>query len=374
MAHAYMPGLKVSGFTEFERERRLPLKGQVLVEVGQRVDAGTVVARTELPGNVVPINLANQLSVPPADVEGALLKPLGSAVEKGEVIAKVKALFGLTTQSAKAPARGTLESVSRATGQLILREPPLPVEVDAYVGGVVSRVLPDEGVVIASRGAFVQGIFGIGGETRGALRMLVKEPAEVAGPERLGDAERGCVVVCGAHASHAFLAQAVQLGVAGVVAGGLDDRDLRDFLGYDLGVAITGTEDQGLTVLVTEGFGQLAIAGRTFRLLAALAGRDVSLSGATQIRAGVMRPEILCPLDAPLPETASSSAGAGGLQLGAAVRAIRQPYFGQLGTVVGLPPELHKLETEALVRVVEVDFGAAGRRLLPRANVELLEA
>ena len=45
MAHAYIPGLRVTDFITFERERRLPLRGRVLVEQGQRVTAGTVVAR-----------------------------------------------------------------------------------------------------------------------------------------------------------------------------------------------------------------------------------------------------------------------------------------------------------------------------------------
>ncbi len=56
------------------------------------------------------------------------------------------------------------------TGQVIIREPPIPVEVDAYIDGVVSEVMPSEGVVVESEGAFLQGIFGVGGETIGPLR------------------------------------------------------------------------------------------------------------------------------------------------------------------------------------------------------------
>ena len=66
-------------------------------------------------------------------------------------------------------------------------------------------------------------------------------------------------------------------------------------LGYDLGVAITGHEDIRPTLIITEGFGQIAMAGRTYELLAANAGRRASANGATQIRAGVLRPEIIIP-------------------------------------------------------------------------------
>ncbi len=374
MAHAYIPGLRVTDYMTFEVERRLPLKGRVLVQKGQVVTAETVVARTELPGNVIPVNLANQLGVPAADVEGTLIKPIGSSVQKDEVFARVKTMFGLMSQSAKSPANGVLESISSVTGQVILREPPMPVEVDAYVNGTVKDVIPDEGVTIEAKGAFIQGIFGIGGETRGTLKMLVSSPSEVAAPEKLDASVKGCVVVVGAYVSNDFLNRAIQAGASAVVAGGIDDKDLRDFLGYDLGVAITGHEEMGITVLVTEGFGHMPIAERTFRLLKALDGKVVSVNGATQIRAGVMRPEILCPLDGPILENQVHASAEEGLKAGANVRVIRQPYFGKLGTVVSLPAELQMLETEAHVRVVEVEFGdGSGKKTLPRANVEMIE-
>ena len=65
MAHAYTPGLKVAAGTLIRRERRLPLKGEVLVSVGDEVKGDTIVARTELPGDVQPLNLAGLLGVAP---------------------------------------------------------------------------------------------------------------------------------------------------------------------------------------------------------------------------------------------------------------------------------------------------------------------
>jgi len=52
---------------------------------------------------------------------------------------------------------------------------------------------------------------------------------------------------------------------------------------------------------------------------------------------------------------------------------IREPYFGRIGRVTALPPELQKLETEAMVRVLEVEFDDGTRATIPRANVELIE-
>ena len=67
------------------------------------------------------------------------------------------------------------------------------------------------------------------------------------------------------------------------LAGELDqkhDQDLRDILGYDLGVAITGTERIGTTLVITEGFGEIAMADRTFQLLKSRVGHEASVSGA----------------------------------------------------------------------------------------------
>ena len=72
-----------------------------------------------------------------------------------------------------------------------------------------------------------------------------------------------------------IIERARQLGAIGLVGGGLRDQDLRALLGYDLGVAITGDEDIGLTVIVTEGFGEIAIANKTFDILKACEGKDL---------------------------------------------------------------------------------------------------
>ena len=61
------------------------------------------------------------------------------------------------------------------------------------------------------------------------------------------------------------------------------------------------------------------------------------------------------------------------MEIGTPVRIIREPYFGVLGKVIALPPELHKIETEAEVRVVEVELEDGIRVILPRANVEMME-
>jgi hypothetical protein len=374
MAHAYTPGLRVTDHAVIRRERRLPLKGDVLVAVGAEVTADTVVARTELPGNVQTVNVAARLSIDPARVPDALIVPVGASVRKDDVIAEGKSLFGLVRQKAIAPSDGTIESVSPITGQLILRERPIPVEIDAYVRGVVAEVIPGEGVMVEAVGALMQGIFGVGGETFGTLRVVSSSPDDELTADRLTEAHRGCVVVGGSYVSYATLMRAKELGVAAVVVGGFDDHDLRELLGRDLGVAITGAEDLGFTLVLTEGFGRIRMADRTRRLLTNHEGEQASVSGATQIRAGVMRPEIVIPRATAGAGDRRAGAESPGIEVGSLLRVIREPYFGRIARVVELPPELQPLETEARVRVMSVEFADDHSvAVVPRANVELIE-
>ena len=63
MSKSYTPGLKVVRDAKVSKERRLPLKGNVHVNIDDTVSSDTVVASTEIPGNVQMINIANQLNI-----------------------------------------------------------------------------------------------------------------------------------------------------------------------------------------------------------------------------------------------------------------------------------------------------------------------
>lgn len=373
MAHAYTPGLQVTPRTRYRAHRQLPIDGDVLVRVGDQVQAQDIVARTELPGNVFPINLANQLALPPGDVQAALLKREGDSITEGEVIARTKGIFGLFKTDYPARVAGRIESVSGVTGQVIIRGAPLPVEVRAYLSGEVVEVAPNSGCVVEAEAAYVQGIFGLGGEAYGTICVAAHEPTQPLTPELITPDMRGQIIIGGARVTQDAVHQAIEVGAAAVVSGGIDDQDLREILGHDLGVAITGTEQLGLTLLMTEGFGDIAMAERTHELLSAQAGRPAAANGATQIRAGVMRPEIVIPLDT----TNGHAAGEAGvfaapLEIGAPVRIIRDPWFGVLGTVSQLPTDPQILESGSKARVLEVTARDHRTLIVPRANVEII--
>jgi transcription antitermination factor NusG len=374
MAHAYTPGLKVTEKLMIKKRRILPLKGDVVVKVGDLVSPDDVVARTHLPGNVVPLNVANKLGLPPEDLELVMVKKEGDDIKQGEPLAVKKSFIKWFSSTCDATINGKVESISHVTGQVLQRGEPIPVEVKAYLKGKVTEVIPNEGVVVACVGSFVQGIFGIGGETSGNIMIVTPDNSTVLSEDLIKPEMKDMIIVGGSRVTAGALKTAIKTGIRGIVVGGFDDKDLRDFLGYDIGVAITGSEDTSTTLVVTEGFGQINMAAKTYELLKRHQGEMACMNGATQIRAGVIRPELVIPAasQARIEESVETEE-IHGLQAGSVVRVIRHPYFGRLGKVTDLPSPLQKLESESKARVLEVEFDDGTRAIVPRANVEMIE-
>ena len=371
MGSAYTPGLTVSGDTIVQKTRRLPIKGEVLVKVGDKVEPDQVLARALLPGPQQAIKLAEHLGVEAGEARGFFKLKEGDPIEKGELVAETKGLWGMFKSEVHSEYSGTVEAISDVTGHVLIREPSIPVDILSYIKGTVAEVMPEEGAIIEARCAMVQGIFGVGGERNGKIRVAVASPDDVLDVGHINDDDKGNILIGGSGVTYEAIKKASDTGVVGIVVGAVKDVDLTEFLGYDIGVAITGSEDINLTLLATEGFGNLRMAQRTFDLLKSLEGEVASLNGATQIRAGVIRPEIIVPL------AADAAAGqrqgdAQALTIGTPIRVIREPYFGKLATVTDLPPKLEEVDSGAHVRVLKAKLESGEEVTVPRANVEII--
>ena len=373
VAHAYTPGLKIKSIEQVRKERVLPIEGTVLVEVGDEVDFDSTLARTEIPGNAEILNVTEILGVDPGDVFNYSLKKKGDAFEEGELLAKNVAFWGLVKKFVYAPFSGTIESLSGLTGQIIVRQHNVPLEINAYIKGKVVEVLPKKGAIIETKAAFIQGIFGFGGENHGKIAVVVESPEELLTEEKVGPEHKGKVIVGGSGVTSEAYQRALEVGVKGIVVGGLDVEDLIEILGEDIGVAITGEENIDITVIATEGFGALPISERTFNLLKNMEGRMSAINGTTQIRAGVLRPEIIIPYDNPDEMKESKEEFSDGMIKGSLVRIIRAPYFGEIAKVTDLPINLQRVESGSKVRVIELELEDGKGVTVPRANVEIIE-
>jgi hypothetical protein len=206
--------------------------------------------------------------------------------------------------------------------------------------------------------------------------MLLIEPHVAVQVEHIPTDCQGAVLVGGHSPTIQALEKAQSLGAIGFVTGSIDDITLQQYVGYDIGIALTGDEPVSMTLIITEGFGALPIKRHVVDMLSACAGSRVSINGATQVRAGALRPEIITTPSAVQGAQQFSSEtlqASSGLVVGRKVRIIRVPYFGVHGTIVELPRELARIETGAYARVAKVLLDDAAQQVIvPRANLELV--
>jgi hypothetical protein len=210
-AYAYTPGLKVKEFEVVTKTRRLPLIGEVLVKQGQEVDFDTIVARTKIPGAPIMLRVADLLGVSTNDVPKFLTKKIGDKLQKDEIIAKYSPFWGLFKKEIKTSETCTLENYSSATGQCVLRCEPIPVDLVAYMKGKIKKILPNEGVIIENEAAYIQGIFGIGGERNGEIAIIAKSPDEIITPEMITTEHKGKILIGGSLATLEVLKKATEV-------------------------------------------------------------------------------------------------------------------------------------------------------------------
>lgn len=370
MAQAFTPGLQILSNTLVRRIRELPLTGEVDVKVGEMVSSDTIVLRAALPGDLVLVRGPEELGVDAEEFQQLLKVEEGQQIAEGALIAEFRAFFGLLHSVLRSPASGTIEFIAPRTGHIGIRQPPRPMAVKAYVSGKVVAVDKGRSVTVETPAALIQGIFGVGGERVGTLRMLRIEPDAEITPDDIPTDCSGCILVGGARPTIESLRKAAAQGAKGLVTASIDDQCLKSYLGYDLGIALTGDEDVPMTVIITEGFGRLPMSPRVLEVLRQLDGRAASMSGVTQVRAGAVRPELVVPREADGSSRASQEPLV--LKEGSRVRLIRFPYFGLFADVLSLPSKPERIATGAVTRVLRARLADGKVITVPRANVELV--
>lgn len=361
-------------------ERRLPNAGEVLVRQGQRVEPEEVVARAFLPGTPAIVNLARALSVAPALVERAMVREVGNKVNRGEMLARSSRIGGRTCLS---PISGKIEAVDAETGYVTISPDPVRYELAATVRGLVMEIIPNAGVVIETPAAQVYGVFGLGKERAGVLRLLVTDPSEPIQPEMIDARSAYAIIIGGSGITAAGLRRAVQEQVRGVIVGSIDEAELRAFMGWATpgswrsGIGGWGfpevASDQSidLTLVVTEGFGARPMSTPLFDLLANHDRQETLIEGSTRLRAPLQRPRVVIPLS-------SRTAGVQiepprpALRNGATVRLLDPAHLGHVGQVRAVTASPRRLASRGRAPAVDIVLEDGTTLLLPQADVEVL--
>lgn len=326
------------------------------------------------------ISVASKLQIWPWTIRMFTDVAEGDEVSAGQVIAAAMNIGSM--DYVYSPMAGVVEKVCPKTGTVTIVRPVRPSQVMAHLPGVITRIIPEEGGVVEATGAYVEGVFGIGGERSGEIVIAADGPDGALGDAGVDVAHKGKVLVAGGFVSLEAIQKSRMIGVRGIVVGGVNNMDLVQVLGKEITVGITGQEDIELTIIAMEGFGNMPMNERAWSLLVSRAGKIASLDGTTHIRAGALRPQVLVSDGRPERRPEASPVADEGegesnrplvtnLVPGDRVRCIRQPYFGQWGIVEDLPgtPEPVECGASMEVAIVRLDNGRLVR--VSEANLEV---
>jgi len=345
---------RIASLYRIRRERVLPRPGEVLVDPGDRVESSQIVGRTTLPGDFRIVPVGRLLGVSTSDVAKHLRVDLGGAVHRGDVLAKREGLIGPTVT---APIDGVLTATGG--GRVLIEAKPTPFELRAHLTGTVLSVERDQVIGLETAGTLIQGMWGTVGESVGTLKCLTRRPTEPLQVQAVDPACRGTIVVAGVTLDEESIARVHAVDARGLITGGLAPE------------LISVARKLDFPVIVTDGFGEIAMMERIFDLLTEHDGRETSIDGGLAMARDPIRPEIIIPIPnrEPPPERSSRHTD---LEPGTEVRAIRAPYAGQVGTVVSMPRYAQRLETGARIRCAEIDFGGDGSAFIPLVNLDIL--
>lgn len=347
---------QVTPLTSVRRDRMLPIPGEVLVGLGERVEPMQTIARAEMRGEFRVVPVARLLSVPASKINGCLRVGVGDEVRRGQVVAQRGVRF-VNARAVRSPIDGVM--VASGGGRILIESQPTLFELRAYVYGTVTNVMQSRGVVIETTGSVIQGLWGAGGEGFGVLKCMFDSPDRPLQAADIDAACHGTVLVCGVGPSQAALERAEELQVRGIVTGGLQPE------------MISLVRRLPFPTIVTEGIGTVPMSAPVFRLLKTNDGREASISGQVKPRWGVVRPEVIVFLPAETVPAAGTQARAP-LTVGARVRLVRAPYTGRVGTVVAIDVHPRGTNVEAGMSGAEVDVGQGNRVFIPLVNLEVL--
>jgi hypothetical protein len=316
----------------------------------------SVVARAKVPGRYVILNVAQALHLPPDAADKRIEVRPGQPVAADQVVANRKVALGLIPRVVRAPQAGVVVAVGG--GRVLLETESEPIELRAFLPGRVGNVLPRRGVQVETIGALIQGVWGVGDESFGVLKVMVEQPDQPLRARSIDVSCHGGVLVGGSTADQDALQQALELQVRGIIIGSLSPALLKI------------AERMPFPVVATEGLGQMPMAQPIFQLLRTNEGREAAISGKTQLRWGAIRPEVVIPLparSAALPPSPGTP-----LTAGVQVRVVRGPLTGAVGTVNRVPTQPALLETGARLWGAVVTFAEEEEQFIPNFNLELL--
>jgi len=341
--------------TVVRRERMLPTRGKILVDIDDRVDAVDIIGRYETPGKLLILDARAALNLKRRDLSTYLLKRPGEIVRAGDVLASQPRLGKMFPRALRAPTGGRIVAVSDS--QVVLESETAEAEVRAQISGRVVSVMPERGAVIETTATLIQCIWGTGTMSHGVLRAAVNSPDEILTPDKVDVSCLGAIVIGGAGTTCEALIQASKMQARGLILGALSSALI------DQAAALP------FPVLVTEGLGEFPMGQTIFGLLKDHVGSEATADPGDMNPWRPRFPEIIIPSSAP---AAGESPLDNSLKSGDTVRVVRGERGGFTGTVTRLPEHPVAYDIGLTLPSIEIQSDSGERMIVPTSNVEIL--
>jgi uncharacterized protein (TIGR01319 family) len=260
-----------------------PLRGKVT----QIEASGKMIIMREIQdydGKPHVVDVAKKLDIKPGHIKAYMKFQEGDFIEIDRIIAQ-KTHAGRFVM-AKATSTGTLKKIDSDAGTVTIQYEIKPIQLKSFVKGKVSKVKENLAAEITGKGTMLYGIIGFGGEASGRIALL-------RNTNDLNYSHKERIAVAFKPIDEGFLRRAAEIGVAGIVAPSIHNADWVRFWGEEIGVALTGDEQIPFVLILTEGFGSFEMNERYRSFFVKAESKTASLSGRTQIRAGVTRPTVI---------------------------------------------------------------------------------
>lgn len=193
----------------------IPENTKLEVKIGDKVKIGDTLAVAKRQGELKALELATLLKVSPQKARSLLAVPIGSKVERGQMVAKKQNLFGLSRTLVLSPFSGSLSLFDDKTGKLYIREKTDEVfKIASKIEGRIWQIRQDS-IAIETQNEVVFAQFGFGPETEGELLLQAL----------LGKWVLGKIIVI-ENLQRLMLFKAFALGAHGAIGSTMREEDL----------------------------------------------------------------------------------------------------------------------------------------------------
>lgn len=339
--------------TTIERERVLPVSGNVIAKLNQKVSSTDIIAEATWSREHLLIDVARALTISANAADRLIRVKVNDRVTEGEEVAVGK---GVIARTIRAPRGGRVVAVGG--GQILMETGDASIQLKAGIPGTIVQIIPNRGALIRTVGALIQGTWGNSRIETGTLYNLTENPADILTASRLDVSLRGSIILAGFIRDLETLRQAADLPVRGLILSSISPG------------LLSAAQQMRFPIMAIDGFGQIPMNSAAYKLLTTSAKRDVTINAEAFNRHTGARPEIIIPL--PVSQEPPPPADVNLLEAGQTVRMRRSPHAGEIGTLTKLHPGLSSLPSGLRALAGDVRLENGEQILVPLVNLEIV--